>query len=49
MEHLMPALSPEYVMKYIYSGVKDLAADEVENVRLSAILTLKETIDVLPK
>lgn len=29
MEHLMPALSPEYVQKYIYPAVKDLAADEV--------------------
>lgn len=37
----MPALAPEYVMKYVYPGVKDLAGDEVENVRLSAILTLK--------
>ena len=29
MEHLMPALSQEYVFKYIYPSVKDLASDEV--------------------
>jgi len=33
----MPTLSVQYVEKYIYPGIKDLAGDEVENVRLTSI------------
>jgi hypothetical protein len=49
MEELMPALSVQYVEKYIYPGIKDLVGDEVENVRLTAISTLRDVIDILPK
>lgn len=45
----MPTLNVQYVEKYVYPGIKDLIGDEVENVRLTAISTLKDVIDILPK
>lgn len=45
----MPTLNVQYVEKYVYTGIKDLIGDEVENVRLTAISTLKDVIDILPK
>lgn len=49
MEELMPTLSVQCVEKSVYPAIKELIGDEVENVRLTAISTLKDVVDVLPK